>query len=156
MRRPIKKTRVVKPDRKYNSVKVTKLINKIMEEGKKSLARSIVYVALEKIDKEVKEKDPVTVLDEALNNVGPLMELRSRRVGGANYQIPTEVSPDRRLALAIRWIIQVAKNKKGSTMSDRLAQEIILASKNEGEAVTRRENTHKMAEANRAFAYLGW
>ena len=140
---------------KYNSVKVAKLINYIMERGKKNTARTIVYRAFDEIQKNVK-KDPQLVFEEALQKVGPLTELRSRRVGGANYQIPQEVSSDRRLVLALRWILQAAKDRKGQPMYRRLAQEIIDASKNEGAAVVRRENTQKMAEANRAFAHLAW
>ena len=140
---------------KYNSVKVAKLINYIMERGKKNTARTIVYRAFDEIQKNVK-KDPQLVFEEALQKVGPLTELRSRRVGGANYQIPQEVSSDRRLVLALRWILQAAEDRKGQPMYRRLAQEIIDASKNEGAAVVRRENTQKMAEANRAFAHLAW
>ena len=140
---------------KYNSVKVAKLINYIMERGKKNTARTIVYRAFDEVQKSVK-KDPQLVFEEALQKVGPLTELRSRRVGGANYQIPQEVSSDRRLVLALRWILQAAKDRRGQPMYRRLAQEIIDASKNEGAAVVRRENTQKMAEANRAFAHLAW
>ena len=140
---------------KYNSVKVAKLINYIMERGKKNTARTIVYRAFDEVQKSVK-KDPQLVFEEALQKVGPLTELRSRRVGGANYQIPQEVSSDRRLVLALRWILQAAKDRKGQPMYRRLAQEIIDASKNEGAAVVRRENTQKMAKANRAFAHLAW
>ncbi len=143
------------PDAKYNSVKVTRLINYIMERGKKNAARKVVYQAFDEIQKS-EEKDPQIVFEEALQNVGPLTELRSRRVGGANYQIPQEVSPDRRLILALRWILQAAKERKGVPMHKKLAREIIDASKNEGAAVTRRENIQKMAEANRAFAHLAW
>ena len=155
MRRPLKKKRTVAPDAKYNSVKVTRLINYIMERGKKNAARKVVYQAFDEIQKS-EEKDPQIVFEEALQNVGPLTELRSRRVGGANYQIPQEVSPDRRLILALRWILQAAKERKGVPMHKKLAREIVDASKNEGAAVTRRENIQKMAEANRAFAHLAW
>ena len=155
MRRPLKKKRKVAPDAKYNSVKVTRLINYIMERGKKNAARKVVYQAFDEIQKS-EEKDPQIVFEEALQNVGPLTELRSRRVGGANYQIPQEVSPDRRLVLALRWILQAAKERKGVPMHKKLAREIVDASKNEGAAVTRRENIQKMAEANRAFAHLAW
>lgn len=155
MRRALKKKRAVTPDTRYNSVKVSRLINYIMERGKKSVARSIVYQAFDEIQK-MENRDPQIVFEEALQNVGPLTELRSRRVGGANYQIPQEVSVDRRLVLALRWILQAAKERKGVPMYKKLAQEIVGASKNEGAAVTRRENTQKMAEANRAFAHLAW
>ena len=155
MRRPLKKKRAVVSDAKYNSVKVARLINYIMERGKKTVARNIVYQSFDEIQK-MENKDPQIVFEEALQNVGPLTELRSRRVGGANYQIPQEVSVDRRLVLALRWILQAAKDRKGMPMYKKLAQEIVDASKNEGSAVTRRENTQKMAEANRAFAHLAW
>ena len=155
MRRPLKKKKTLLPDGKYDSVKVAKLINYVMERGKKNTAKSVVYKAFEEI-KEVEKKDPKVVFEEALQNVGPVVELRSKRVGGANYQIPQEVSSERKLVLALRWILQSAKARKGSPMYKRLAQEIIEASKNEGAAVVKRENTQKMAEANRAFAHLAW
>ena len=155
MRRPLKKKRTLEPDMKYKSVKVAKLINYIMERGKKNTASKIVYQAFNEIEK-LEKKDPQLVFEEATQKVGPLMELRSRRIGGANYQIPQEVSADRRTTLALRWILQAAKDRKGAPMHKRLAQEIIDASKNEGAAVVRRENTQKMAEANRAFAHLAW
>ena len=153
MRRPIKNKPVIKPDDMYGSVKVARLINYIMERGKKDTARRIVYTAFTELKK---AGDPIAVFEDALKNVEPLMEVRSRRVGGANYQVPSEVRPERRIALALRWIITAAKNKKGTPMSTRLANEILLASKGEGEAVTKRENTHKMAEANKAFAHFAW
>ena len=155
MRRPLKKKGKVAPDAKYDSVKVGRLINYIMERGKKTVARKVVYQAFDEIQKS-EGKDPQLVFEEALQNVGPLTELRSRRVGGANYQIPQEVSADRRLILALRWILQAAKERKGVPMHKKLAREIVDASKNEGAAVTRRENIQKMAEANRAFAHLAW
>ena len=155
MRRPLKKKRTVAPDAKYNSVKVARLINYIMERGQKTVARKIVYAAFDEIQK-TENKDPQVIFEEALQNVGPLTELRSRRVGGANYQIPQEVSTDRRLVLALRWILTAAKERKGIPMHKKLAREIVDASKNEGAAVTRRENVQKMAEANRAFAHLAW
>ncbi|MCY4577353.1 MAG: 30S ribosomal protein S7 [Candidatus Kaiserbacteria bacterium] len=155
MRRPLKKKRVMVPDAKYGSAKVGRLINYVMERGQKQVARKIVYQAFDEIQK-AENKDPQLVFEEALQNVGPLTELRSRRVGGANYQIPQEVSPDRRLVLALRWILQAAKSRKGIPMYKKLSREIIDASKNEGAAITRRENTQKMAEANRAFAHLAW
>jgi small subunit ribosomal protein S7 len=153
MRRPIKKKPTIKPDDVFGSVKVSKLINYIMERGKKDTARRVVYDAFEIIKK---AGDPVATFETALKNVEPQMEVRSRRVGGANYQVPVEVRNERRLSLALRWIINAAKNKSGSPMSERLANEILTASKGEGEAVTKRENTHKMAEANKAFAHFAW
>jgi len=153
MRRPVRNRNTVKPDVVYGSVKVEKLINYVMERGKKDTARSIVYMAFEEIKK---DGDPVAVFEDALKNVEPLMEVRSRRVGGANYQVPREVRPERRLALALRWIVQAAKSKSGSPMHERLANEIRSAAGGEGEAVAKRENTHKMAEANKAFAHFAW
>ena len=155
MRKPIKDKKTIAPDPKYNSVQVAKLINYIMERGKKSVARSIVYKAFDEI-KKTEKKDPLLVFEEALQNVSPIMELRSRRIGGANYQVPIEVRIERRLILALRWIINAAKERKGLAMHKKLALEIIGASKNEGSAITKRETTQKMAEANRAFAHLSW
>ena len=155
MRRPLKKKRELEPDVKYNSVKVAQLINYVMERGKKNTARRIVYAAFDEMQK-TEKRDPQLVFEEALQNVGPLMELRSRRIGGANYQIPQEVSARRRMILALRWILSAAKDRKGAPMYKRLAQEFVEASKNEGAAVVKRENTQKMAEANRAFAHLAW
>ena len=156
MRRPLKKKRKLEPDMVYSSVSVAKFINYIMEGGKKNTARRVVYGAFDKIKKETKKSDPVEIFETALQNVGPTMEVRSRRVGGANYQVPREVRPERRLALSMRWIIAAAKTKKGSPMSKRLADELIAASNNEGEAVKKKENTHKMAESNKAFAHFTW
>lgn len=155
MRHPVKNKKEPMPDAKYNSLKVAKLINYVMERGKKTTARKVVYDAFKEIER-VEKKDPIIVFEEAIQNVGPVMELRSRRIGGANYQIPMEVNPNRRLILALRWIITATKDKKGKPMHKRLANEIIEASKNEGAAVVRRENIQKMAEANRAFAHLAW
>ena len=155
MRRPLKKKRELEPDIQYNSVKVAQLINYVMERGKKNTARRIVYQAFDEIQK-TEKRDSQLVFEEALQNVGPLVELRSRRIGGANYQIPQEVSNRRRLILALRWILEAAKARNGIPMHKRLAQEIVEASKGEGAAVVRRENTQKMAEANRAFAHLAW
>lgn len=155
MRRPVKKRGAVKPDLVYNSTKVEKLINYIMEEGKKNAARKIVYGAFDIIKEKTKE-EPLEVFETAIKNVAPLMEIRSRRIGGANYQVPHEVRPDRRLALTFRWIIEAASGKKGAPMREKLANELIAASKNEGEAVKKRENVHRMAEANRAFAHFAF
>lgn len=147
---------MVTPDRLYGSEHVSKLINYIMERGKKSTAERVVYDAFELLKGEDGKASPVEVFDTAIQNVGPLMEVRSRRVGGANYQVPVEVRPARRLSLALRWIIAAAKSKKGSDMSVRLAAELLAASKGEGEAIAKRDNTHKMAEANKAFAHFAW
>lgn len=156
MRRPVKKRLPLEPDFKYNSQKVGRFINCIMESGKKEVARKVIYEALEEIKKKTKEENPVDVLELALKNAGPLMELRSRRIGGANYQVPREVRAERRVALAMRWIIEAARSKKGAPMGVKLADELIAASKNEGVAITKKENTHKMAEANKAFAHFAW
>ena len=156
MRRPVKNRNIVKPDLKYDSVKVAKFINHIMERGKKSVAQGIVYDSLEIIKEKAKVENPIEIFDMALKNAAPMMEVRSRRVGGANYQVPREVRPERRLFLAMNWIIQAAKSKKGSPMHVRLADELIAASNNEGEAVKKKENVHKMAEANKAFAHFAW
>ena len=153
MRRKIKVNRSLQPDLVYGSLKVANLINRVMKQGKKSLARGLVYGALAEIKKSTKS-DPLEVFEIALKNVGPHTELKSRRVGGANYQIPHEVEPRRRLTLAMRWILTAARAKTGRSFDRRLAEELIAASKNEGEAVKKKETIHKMAEANRAFAHF--
>ena len=154
MRRKLKTKKALKPDYKYQSEKVSKLINYIMYSGKKSTAETIIYDTLEIIKDKAKVKNPVEILELALTNTAPNMEVKSKRVGGANY--PMEVRPERRAALSMKWIIEAARGKKGSPVSERLAAEILAASKNEGEAVRKRENTHKMAEANKAFAHFAW
>jgi small subunit ribosomal protein S7 len=156
MRRRIKKKHILPADPIYSSEKVAKFVNVVMESGKKNAARKIVYDALTTIKEKAKVEDPILIFDEALRNVGPAMEVRSRRVGGANYQVPREVRPERRQALAIRWIIMAARGKKGAPMAQKLADELIAASKNEGEAIKKRENTIKMAESNKAFAHFAW
>ena len=156
MRRPVKNRNIPKPDSRYDSVKVSKFINHIMERGKKDIARKIVYQALEEVKKQAKVENPLEVFDMALKNASPVMEIRSRRVGGANYQVPREVRPERRNFLAMTWMIQSAQSKKGKPMFKRLADELVLASKNEGTAVKKKEDTHKMAEANKAFAHFAW
>ena len=153
-RKKIKKHPVA-PDPLYNSVTVAKFINQVMRKGKKALAQKIVYGAFE-IIKEKTKKDPLEIFEKAIENAAPLLEVRPRRVGGATYQVPVEVKGDRRITLAMRWIIQAAKSKKGKPMKEKLAQELILAYQNEGDAVKRKENTHRMAEANRAFAHFAW
>jgi len=156
MRRKINIKRDLRPDVKYNSEKVTKLINYIMFDGKKNQARSNVYKCFDLIKEKAKTENPLDLFEAALKNTAPQVEVRSRRVGGANYQVPVEVRPERRQALSIKWIIDAARSKKGAPISAKLADEIIAASKNEGEAVRKRENTHKMAEANKAFAHFAW
>ena len=156
MRRKLKHKHKLVPDPQYNSEKVAKFINCVMTRGKKNAARFVVYGALANIKEKAKVEDPLALFDEALRNVGPAMEVRSRRVGGANYQVPREVRPERKQALAIRWLIAAARGKKGKPMAQKLADELIAAAKNEGEAIKKRENTIKMAEANKAFAHFAW
>ncbi len=156
MRRKLKAKKPLLPDPIYNSVKLSKLINYVMLSGKKNTARKVVYDAFVVIKEKSKVENPIEILDTAMKNTGPTVEVRSRRVGGANYQIPREVRAERRLALSMKWIIDAARSKKGVPMHIKLADEIIAASKNEGEAVKKRENTHKMAEANKAFAHFAW
>ena len=156
MRRPIKKKTVIKSDIRYKSERIEKFINCIMHDGKKEAARKVVYGAFDEIKKLEEGKDPVEVFEEAMRNVGPSVEVRSRRVGGANYQVPREVRPERRQALAMRWIIEGARAKSGGPTSKFLADELIAAAKNEGNAVKKKEDTHRMAEANRAFAHFAW
>ncbi|MFH0755457.1 MAG: 30S ribosomal protein S7 [bacterium] len=156
MRRKLKTKKILKPDHKYQSIKVSKLINYIMDSGEKNIAKTIVYDALEIIKEKTKVKDPVEIFELALSNTAPNMEVKSKRIGGANYQVPVEVRPIRKATLSMKWIVNIARNKKGAPMAKKLATEIILASKNEGEAVKKRENTHKMAEANKAFAHFAW
>lgn len=156
MRRKLKAKRNIAADPVYESVKVTKFINYCMERGKKNAARKVVYGALDKIKETEKTDNPIELFDTALKNTGPTMEVRSRRVGGANYQIPREVRAERRQFLSMKWIVEAARAKKGKPMAEKLAEEIILAAKNEGEAVRKRDTTHKMAEANKAFAHFAW
>ncbi|PCI28392.1 30S ribosomal protein S7 [Candidatus Wolfebacteria bacterium] len=156
MRRKVKNRNIVTEDPIFDSVKVEKFINYIMEGGKKNVARKIVYGAFDIIKDKTKVENPLETFETALKNAGPSMEVRSRRVGGANYQVPREVRPERKVALAMRWIIDAAQSKKGSPMMERLAEELIQASNGEGTAVMKRENTHKMADANKAFAHFAW
>lgn len=155
MRRRRAPVREVPPDPVYNSPLVMKFINNLMWDGKKSLAMKIFYNALEKI-KEYTQEEGIKVFEKAIENVKPLLEVRPRRVGGATYQVPIEVPPRRQISLAIKWIIKAARERPEKTMVERLAKELIDASKNEGRAIKMKENTHKMAEANRAFAHFRW
>jgi len=155
MRRPIKKKNILRPDLKFNNLKVAKLIGYVMLDGKKEAAKKAVYGALD-IIKEKTGEDPVTVFETAIKNIEPSIEVRSRRVGGATYQVPVEVRPERRLQLALRWIVTFARKKQGMPMAERLAQEIIAAYNSEGESFKKKEDTLKMAEANKAFAHLAW
>lgn len=156
MRRKPATKREIAPDPKYGDERLAKFINNVMKKGKKSIAQRIVYDALKSIKSKTKAKDPLEIFNKALDNVAPILEVKSRRVGGANYQVPYEVRGDRREALAMRWIIWAARNKKGKPMAEKLAQELIDASKNEGEAIKKKQNMHRMAEANKAFAHFAW
>ena len=156
MRRKLKAKPKLSPDSLYDSEKVSKFINYTMERGKKTTARKIIYDSFEQVKEITKNQNPLEVFESALKNTGPTMEVRSRRVGGANYQVPREVRPERRQFLSMKWIIDAARNKKGKPMAMKLAEEIIAASNNEGDAVKKRENMHKMAEANKAFAHFAW
>jgi small subunit ribosomal protein S7 len=147
--------REIIPDPKYGDLVVAKFMNSIMFEGKKSVAEGIVYGALDRIEQKAK-RDGIELFHEALNNVKPAIEVRSRRVGGATYQVPVEVRNDRRQALAIRWIITAARGRNENTMEERLSGELLDAANNRGTAVKKREDTHKMAEANRAFSHYRW
>ncbi|MCU9594027.1 30S ribosomal protein S7 [Caldibacillus thermolactis] len=147
--------RDVLPDPIYNSKLVTRLINKIMIDGKKGKAQTILYTAFD-IIKERTGKDPMEVFEQALKNVMPVLEVRARRVGGANYQVPVEVRPDRRTTLGLRWLVNYARLRGEKTMEERLANEIMDAANNTGASVKKREDTHKMAEANKAFAHYRW
>jgi len=149
------KKRKILPDPLYQSELVSKFINQVMRRGKKNVARKIVYGAFEMV-KEKTKKEPLEIFEKALENVGPSLEVRPRRVGGATYQVPMEVKEERRIALAMRWIIMAAKMRKGKPMKEKLAEELIAASKNEGWAVRKKEETHRMAEANKAFAHFAW
>src|SRR3989344_1691636 len=155
MLRPVKKRIEINPDIKYSSVLVSKFINKIMIAGKKSIASKIVYGALEDAEKKL-QKPSLEILEQAVQNVSPSIQLKSRRVGGANYQIPVEVKPERRLMLAIMWIVGAARSQKGKEMKVRLADEFISAFNNTGNAVKKKLDTHRMAEANKAFAHFAW
>ncbi len=155
MARKKQEKRIIQPDFVYDNVGVAKFINQIMREGKKTIARKIVYGAF-KIIKEKTKKDPLEVFGKALTNAAPVLEVKPKRVGGATYQVPREVRGDRGITLATRWIIKAAKSKKGKPMREKLAEELILASENAGTAVKKKEDTHRMAEANRAFAHFSW
>jgi len=143
------------PDPVFASPTVTRLVNKVMTRGKKSLAERIVYRALDTV-KEKSGKEPLKVLEQAMHNIMPVLEVRPRRVGGATYQVPVEVRPERRISLGMRWLVQYSRQRSGKIMREKLAAEILDASNNTGAAVKRREDTHKMAEANKAFAHYRW
>lgn len=146
-------TRDILPDPKYDSVLLAKFINNIMTRGKKSVARKVVYASMTKVEAQTKQA-PLGVFETAVKNVAPIVEVKSRRVGGSNYQVPIEVTPKRRQALAFRWLINAARSKKGRPMADKLAEELVLASTNQGDAIKKKQDVHRMAEANRAFAHF--
>ncbi|MFN9847027.1 30S ribosomal protein S7 [Phenylobacterium sp.] len=148
--------RVVLPDPKFGDLVVTKFMNYVMYEGKKAVAETIVYGAFDILETRRKDLGPLETFHTALDNVAPAIEVRSRRVGGATYQVPVEVRPERRRALAIRWLISAARKRGENTMTEKLAGELLDASSNRGSAVKKREDTHKMAEANRAFSHYRW
>ncbi|MBV67316.1 MAG: 30S ribosomal protein S7 [Candidatus Marinimicrobia bacterium] len=154
MRRRRPEKREILPDPLFKDLVVAKFINNLMNDGKKSLAESIFYSSIEKIKSSMKIDDGLEVFKKAINNVSPMLEVKSKRIGGATYQVPVEVPQQRKVALAMRWIIGYAKARKGNSMSDRLAAEIVAAYNNEGSSVKKKEDTHKMAEANKAFAHF--
>ena len=151
-RRPEKRT--ILPDPIYNDLVVAKFINYLMEGGKKSIAEKIFYNSLDIISSQLKSDEPLDVFKKAIKNVAPMLEVKSKRIGGATYQVPMEVSRDRRMALAMRWILLYSRSRKGKTMATRLAAELIAASNKDGSSIKKREDTHKMAEANKAFAHF--
>ena len=154
MRRRRPEKREILPDPVYSNLVVSKFINTLMKQGKKSLAEKIFYQSIEKIKKQGKVDDGIELFNRALENVAPVLEVKSKRIGGATYQVPIEVSERRRMALAMRWIITFAQARKGQTMADRLAAELLAAANNEGSSVKKKEDTHKMAEANKAFSHF--
>jgi len=154
-RRKLIARRELPPDPRFNSVLVQQFVNYLMERGKKSTAESVFYGAMDVIQERTGQ-DPMAVFKQALNNVKPAIEVTSRRVGGATYQVPVEVRPVRRTALAMRWLIQFSRQRREHSMAEKLAAELMLAQKNEGPSVKKREDTHKMAEANKAFAHYRW
>ena len=154
MRRRRPERRTINPDPKFNDLQISKFMNYLLEDGKKGIAEKILYDAFD-IVKEKSKNDPIDIFKKALNNASPSVEVKSRRVGGATYQVPIEVPKGRRFYLASQWIIDSAKKRSGSSMSNRLAGEILSASNNEGSAIKKKEDTHRMAEANKAFAHFG-
>ena len=155
MRKSKPKKRIILPDPKFNDVMVTRFVNNMMYDGKKSIAYAIFYDAVELVEKKTSENG-LESWKKALNNVMPMVEVKSRRVGGANFQVPTEVRPDRKIALGMKWLINYSRKRGEKTMMEKLAGEIIAAAKGEGAAVKKKEDTHKMAEANKAFAHYRW
>jgi len=154
MRRRRPEKREILPDPVYGDLIVAKFINNLMKKGKKSLAEKIFYQSIDKIKKQGKVDDGIELFKKALDNVAPMLEVKSKRIGGATYQVPIEISEGRRMALAMRWIISYSKSRKGQTMADRLAAELLAAANNDGSAVKKKEDTHRMAEANKAFSHF--
>ena len=154
MRRRRPEKRIILKDPIYKDLTVAKFVNYIMQDGKKSIAEKIFYGSLNIIKNQLKTDDPLEIFKKALSNVSPILEVKSKRIGGATYQVPMEVSSDRRMALAMRWILIYSKSRKGNSMSSKLAAELIAASNKEGSSIKKREDTHKMAEANKAFAHF--
>ncbi|MBI3442865.1 MAG: 30S ribosomal protein S7 [Candidatus Sungbacteria bacterium] len=155
MRRKHKFIREIQPDQKYGSVTVAKFINYVMKKGKKSVAQKVVYRTFDALEQQYKQ-EPIALFDKVIENVGPTVEVKSRRIGGATYQVPREVRGERKFALACRWLLGATRAKKGKPMHKKLAEEMMLASKNEGTAIKKRMDTHRMAEANKAFAHFSW
>jgi small subunit ribosomal protein S7 len=147
---------MLKPDARYNSKLVSKFINCLMWDGKKSIAQKIFYDAMDQVTKKNKDVQPLELFETAINNVKPFVEVRSKRVGGANYQVPMQVNKRRQQSLAFRWILEACRDAGGRPMADRLADELMAAYRKEGKAITTRENTHRMAESNKAFAHFAW
>ena len=154
MRRRRPEKRQILPDPIFKDLVVAKFVNYIMKNGKKSVAEKIFYNSLDIISDKTKKENPIEIFKKALNNVSPILEVKSKRIGGATYQVPVEVSENRKMALAMRWLLLYSRGRKGKTMSNRLADELIAASNNEGSSVKKKEDTHKMAEANKAFAHF--
>ena len=154
MRRRRPEKREILPDPVYSDLIVAKFINNLMKKGKKSLAEKIFYMSIEKIKKQGMVDDGIALFKKAIENVAPMLEVKSKRIGGATYQVPIEISEGRRMALAMRWIISYSKSRKGQTMADKLAAELLAAANNDGSAVKKKEDTHRMAEANKAFAHF--
>lgn len=155
-RRRHARKRTIAPDSVYQSELVTKFINKVMIQGKKSTARKIVYEALKKFTKNVNEEDPISALNVAFNNAKPYLEVKSRRIGGATYQVPIEIPPDRQTALVMKWVIQYSRAKPGKAMQESLALELTDCYNNQGSTIKKKEDTHRMAEANKAFSHYKW
>ncbi|MFH0906708.1 MAG: 30S ribosomal protein S7 [bacterium] len=156
MRRKRQTKREIIPDAKYNNALVAKFINYLMKGGNKSVAQKVFYNSFDIIEKTTKGQDPLEVFDLAIKNAAPFVEVKSRRIGGAHYQVPREVKGDRKITLAMRWILQASRSKKGKPMAQKLAEELIEASKNTGTAVKKKQDTHRMADANKAFAHFSW